>query len=128
MGLKVYQSDVLDRYEKADTCIVSLRDDWKSFEATVPSKTYEVMSIGRHVTAVVRGEAARIVKEAECGDVVAWKAEAIAQLWRELAADRSRLQAGTSGREWVRKNANYPMLATQYMEAIEGLVRERSAV
>ncbi len=124
----LHGKDVLDRYEKADTCIVSLRDDWKSFEATVPSKTYEVMSIGRHVTAVVRGEAARIVKEAECGDVVAWKAEAIAELWRDLAADRSRLRTGTSGREWVRKNANYPMLATQYMDAIKGLVRERSAV
>lgn len=119
---------VLDRYQKADTCIVSLRDDWKSFEATVPSKTYEVMSIGRHVTAVVRGEAARIVNEADCGDVVAWKPEAVAQLWRELSTDRSRLHAGTSGRDWVRKNANYPMLAQKYMEHIASLVHEKSAV
>lgn len=119
---------VLDRYEKADTCIVSLRDDWKSFDATVPSKTYEVMSIGRHVTAVVRGEAARIVNEADCGDVVAWKPEAVAELWRELSTDRSRLHAGTSGRDWVRENANYPMLAHKYMEHIASLVREKSAV
>lgn len=124
----LHGKDVLDRYERADTCIVSLRDDWKSFDATVPSKTYEVMSIGRHVTAVVRGEAARIVKEADCGNVVAWNAEAIAELWRELAADRSRLHAGTTGRDWVRQNANYPMLATQYMDAIAALVHERSAV
>ena len=124
----LHGEDVLHRYEQADTCIVSLRDDWKSFEATVPSKTYEVMSIGRHVTAVVRGEAARIVKEADCGDVVAWNADAIAELWRELAADRSRLHAGTSGREWVRQHANYPLLATQYMDTIGALVRQRSAV
>ncbi len=46
---------MLERYSSADTCIVSLRDDWKSFETTVPSKTYEVLAIGRHVTAVVQG-------------------------------------------------------------------------
>lgn len=124
----LHGQEVLDRYKHADTCIVSLRDDWKSFEATVPSKTYEVMSIGRHVTAVVRGEAARIVKDSDCGDVVAWKPEAIAELWRELAADRARLHAGTSGRDWVREHANYPLLAEKYMAAITALVREKSAV
>lgn len=124
----MHGQEVLDQYKQADTCIVSLRDDWKSFEATVPSKTYEVMSIGRHVTAVVRGEAARIVNEARCGDVVAWTPAAIAQLWRQLAADRSRLATGTSGRDWVRDNANYPMLAQKYMDHITALVREKSAV
>lgn len=124
----MHGKDVLDRYERADTCIVSLRDDWKSFEATVPSKTYEVMSIGRHVTAIVRGEASRIVREADCGDVVAWDPEAVAKLWRELAGDRSRLRAGTSGRDWVRENANYPVLAHKYMEHITSLVESRSAV
>jgi len=119
---------VLKRYESADTCIVSLRDDWKSFEATVPSKTYEVLSIGRHVTAVVRGEAARIVKNAGGGDVVAWKPEAIATLWRDLAADRQRLRVGVSGREWVEKNANYPVLAQEYMMLITSLVLEKSSL
>lgn len=117
--------DVLNRYKSADTCIVSLRDDWKSFEATVPSKTYEVLAIGRHVTAIVRGEAARIVEDADGGDVVAWKPEKIAALWRELAADRSRLVAGSSGREWVQENADYPVLAAAYMELISGLVQEK---
>lgn len=118
---------VLDRYESADTCIVSLRDDWKSFEATVPSKTYEVLAIGRHITAVVRGEAARIVNDADAGDVVPWKAEAIAALWRELAADRSRLDAGSSGREWVTEHANYPRLAAKYMKVLTAVV-ERTGV
>lgn len=114
----LHGQEVLERYKASDSCIVSLRDDWKSFEATVPSKTYEVLAVGRHVTAIVRGEAARIVKDAEAGDVVAWKPEAIAQLWRELAADRSRLDAGTSGRDWVRAHANYPVLAAKYMRVI----------
>lgn len=124
----LHGKDVLDRYQTADTCIVSLRDDWKSFEATVPSKTYEVMSIGRHVTAVVRGEAARIVNESDCGDVVAWKPEAVADLWRGLSADRSRLDSGTTGRDWVRENANYPLLAQRYMNRIAALIREKSVV
>ncbi|MFJ5954525.1 glycosyltransferase family 4 protein [Paenarthrobacter sp. NPDC092416] len=117
---------VLEKYREADTCIVSLRDDWKSFETTVPSKTYEVLAIGRHVTAVVRGEAERIILDARGGDVVPAKAEAVAQLWRELAQDRSRLASGTSGREWVANNADYAQLALRYMESISALVRPES--
>lgn len=124
----LYGQGLLDRYESADSCIVSLRDDWKSFEATVPSKTYEVLAIGRHITAIVRGEAARIVKEADAGDVVAWKPEAIAQLWRELSADRSRLDAGSSGRDWVAENANYPILAAKYMQEISAVLHRDGTV
>ncbi|WP_043431920.1 glycosyltransferase [Paenarthrobacter nicotinovorans] len=115
--------EVVEKYREADTCVVSLRDDWKSFETTVPSKTYEVLAIGRHVTAIVRGEAERIVLQAGGGDVVPANPEAVAQLWRELAADRSRLAAGASGREWVRDNADYAQLAVKYMDKISSLVR-----
>lgn len=113
---------VMEKYREADTCIVSLRDDWKSFETTIPSKTYEVLAIGRHVTAIVRGEAERIVLEAKGGDVVEAKPEAVARLWQELALDRRRLSSGTSGRDWVRRNADYAQLAVRYMEAITSLV------
>jgi hypothetical protein len=123
----VHGSAVLDKYREADTCIVSLRDDWKSFETTVPSKTYEVLAVGRHVTAIVRGEAKRIIQEAKGGDVVAANPEAVAQLWRELAEDRARLAAGQSGREWVQKNADYAQLAEQYMNKITGLVGKKSS-
>ncbi|WOH17795.1 glycosyltransferase family 4 protein [Paenarthrobacter sp. GOM3] len=115
--------EVLEKYKEADTCVVSLRDDWKSFETTVPSKTYEVLAVGRHVTAIVRGEAERIILEAGGGDVVAANPEAVAKLWRELAADRSRLSSGASGREWVRENADYAQLAVKYMDYIASLVR-----
>jgi glycosyltransferase involved in cell wall biosynthesis len=115
--------EVVEKYREADTCIVSLRDDWKSFETTVPSKTYEVLAIGRHVTAIVRGEAERIILEAGGGDVVPANPEAVAELWRELAADRGRLASGASGREWVRENADYAQLAVKYMETISALVR-----
>ncbi|MFE4196510.1 glycosyltransferase family 4 protein [Paenarthrobacter sp. NPDC056912] len=123
----LHGSEVMDKYREADTCIVSLRDDWKSFETTVPSKTYEVLAIGRHVTAIVKGEAERIIVEAGGGDVVPANPEAVAQLWRELAADRGRLASGASGREWVRNNADYAQLAVRYMDSISSLVRPETA-
>ena len=119
---------VLEKYREADTCIVSLRDDWKSFETTVPSKTYEVLAVGRHVTAIVRGEAKRIIEEAKGGDVVLATPEAVARLWQDLANDRKRLAAGRSGREWVRDHADYPELALQYMDSIADMVRRRHSV
>lgn len=113
---------VMDRYASADTCLVSLRDDWKSFETTVPSKTYEVLAVGRHVTAVVRGEAARIITDAEAGDIVASNPEAVAALWRDLAADRGRLVRNGESRQWVKENADYEKLASRYMELIVKLL------
>lgn len=118
--------DVLDRYTSADTCLVSLRDDWKSFDTTVPSKTYEVLSVGRHVTAIVRGEAARIIRDAGAGDIVESRAEAVADLWRALLADRGRLIRNGESRQWVKENADYEQLATRYMKLIQDLVGERS--
>ncbi|MFK0003898.1 glycosyltransferase family 4 protein [Paenarthrobacter sp. NPDC090522] len=115
-------AEVIEKYREADTCIVSLRDDWKSFETTVPSKTYEVLAIGRHVTAVVRGEAERIIRESRGGDIVSANPEAVAKLWRELASDRSRLSSGDGGRAWVRDNADYAKLASLYMNAVSSVL------
>lgn len=117
---------VLERYASADTCLVSLRDDWKSFETTIPSKTYEVLAVGRHVTAIVRGEAARIIRDAEAGDIVASDPEQLAELWRGLAADRSRLVRNGTSREWVKTHAEYGALAARYMELIASLLARES--
>ena len=123
----LHGQDVMDRYASADTCIVSLRDDWKSFETTIPSKTYEVLAVGRHVTAVVKGEAARIIEEAEAGDIVPSAPEAVAALWRELAADRSRLVRSDASRQWVKEHADYTQLAETYMELISELLSKAPA-
>lgn len=115
----VKRADVVEQYQRADSCIVALRDDWKSFETTIPSKTYEVLAVGRHVTAVVKGEAARIIQDSGAGDLVASNAEAVAALWRSLAKDRSRLDVGCSGREWVQQHAELTLSAKHYMELID---------
>lgn len=113
---------MMRQYALADTCIVSLRDDWSSFETTVPSKTYEVLAIGRHVTAVVKGEAARIITEAGAGDISPSDPEALASLWRGLAGDRSRLVRTDESRQWVKMHADYAMLASDYMDVITTLL------
>ncbi|MET4094675.1 glycosyltransferase family 4 protein [Arthrobacter sp. UYCu712] len=117
---------MMERYASADTCLVSLRDDWKSFETTVPSKTYEVLALGRHVTAMVRGEAARIVADAEAGDIVASDPEAVAALWRGLAADRGRLVRNGDSRQWVKTHAEYEQLSVRYMQLISDLLGKAS--
>lgn len=119
--------DVMDRYASADTCVVSLRDDWKSFETTIPSKTYEVLAIGRHVTGIVKGEAARILEESGAGDIVPCTPEAVAALWESLAENRVRLIRNVDGRQWVKDHADYPLLASRYMELVRGLLADRNA-
>jgi glycosyltransferase involved in cell wall biosynthesis len=120
---------VMSFYRRADTCVISLRDDWKSFETTIPSKTYEVLAVGRHVTGIVLGEAREIIEESKAGDVVRSDPALIAALWKELAQDRSRLLTGTLGRDWVELNANVDTLGRSYAELLAAVAakgRDRS--
>lgn len=119
-----YREAVFERYREADSLVISLRDDWKSFEDTIPSKTYEVLAIGRHITGIVRGEAANVLTEAGEGDIVGCKPQEIAELWRGLVADRGRLQPAGSGRAWVQHNAEYSDLACQYSELLRETIHE----
>ena len=48
--------------------------------------------------------------------------EALAALWRELAADRGRLVRNGDSRQWVKTNAEYEQLAGRYMELITELL------
>ncbi|MGV0111674.1 glycosyltransferase family 4 protein [Arthrobacter sp. CP30] len=114
----VHGPEIMDYYERSDTCIVTLRDDWKSFDTTIPSKTYEVLSVGRHVTGIVRGEARSILEEAEAGHIVPSEATAVAELWNTLADNRDLLRIGEQGRTWVRNNANVHALGRTYIELI----------
>ncbi|MCQ2000404.1 glycosyltransferase family protein [Arthrobacter zhaoxinii] len=104
-----------------------LRNDWQSFDITIPSKTYEILAVGRHVTAVLRGEARRVIEESGAGDVVAADPEAIAALWKDLHADRSRLVAGTSGRQWLEAHADLNGLSAAYADLLRSLTPRRNA-
>lgn len=122
---RVAPSEVFHHYAWADTTIVSLRP-WEPFEWTVPSKLYEVMATGKHVTAIVAGEAAEIVTESGAGDVVApGDVDGIADLWRRLASDRSLVASRAGGREWVAANVDYDVMAERYARLLEAAL-ERS--
>lgn len=93
-------------YEWADTCVITLRSDWASFAHTVPSKTYELLSYGKHITGVVCGEAANILQQAGNHEVVDDNAQALADTWLRLAKDPHSTPAQQAGRIWVAEHAS----------------------
>ena len=121
---RIPHREVVRQYAWADTVIVSLRD-WEPFAWTVPSKLYEILATGRHITALLAGEAADVVREAEAGDVLPPEDDgALAALWRELAADRSRVAVRASGRAWVADQADDDVLAERYLEILHRVTQE----
>lgn len=97
-----YPAEKLEEfYDWADSALVHLTA-WEPLTRTVPSKTYELMSVGIHISAVVQGEAARLVEQLEAGNVVEPdNPEALADMWINLIKDRSQLHVSSRGREWV---------------------------
>nr|WP_241429387.1 glycosyltransferase family 4 protein [Agrococcus sp. ARC_14] len=124
----VLPEEVMDHYRWADTCVVSLRD-WEPFKWTVPSKLYELMATGKHLTAMLAGEAAAIVEETQCGLLVEpGDVDGLVAGWRTLAADRSQLEIGDGGRGWVRANVTYDRLAELYLELFDRLAGTQQRV
>lgn len=80
----VSSSEVFEYYDRCDSCVVSLRPDWPSFAWTIPSKTFELLAIGRKLTAVLRGEAAELVGENQPESVVPADPQEIADYWTNL--------------------------------------------
>lgn len=118
----VAPSEVLEHYRWADTCVASLRD-WGPFRWTVPSKLYELMATGRHVTAVLAGEGAEIVRETRSGAVVPpGDAAALADALRGLSEHRERLVISDAGQRWVREHADFRMLAGRYAILLANVV------
>ncbi|GAA3322965.1 hypothetical protein GCM10017711_08880 [Paeniglutamicibacter sulfureus] len=113
---------VRDHYLWADTCVVSLRSDWASFNHTVPSKIYELLALGQHITGIVTGEAAQIITDAASGDIVDHDPEHIADLWRRLSMDRQNLQVGETGRDWVFEKASLEKLGEKYVALIRNII------
>jgi colanic acid biosynthesis glycosyl transferase WcaI len=118
---RVAPEEVGEHYAWADTCLVSLRS-WLPMSWTVPSKLYEILAVGRHVSASVTGEAARIVEDSGAGDVVPPEDPArLATLWQQLARDRGRLVVETRARNWVAENADLDRLAASYLDLLESV-------
>lgn len=118
---RINPDEVLAQYAWADTTLVSLRA-WDPFSWTVPSKTYELLSVGRHISAAVEGEAALIVRDARAGHVVTPEAPGeLAALWQDVNRHRHLLDVGHGGRAWVAANANHDSLAAVYLDLLAGV-------
>ena len=116
---RIDHHEVGAQYRWADTVVVSLRN-WAPFAWTIPSKLYELLATGRHVTALLDGEAADVVREAGAGDVLPPEdTAALVELWRGLAQDRSRLAVRASGRAWVAANADDDLRAARYLAILD---------
>lgn len=119
------REDAIAAYAEADSVLVSLRD-WAPFEWTVPSKLYEALGAGRHVTAVLAGEGAQIVRDAGAGDVVPpGDVEALVATWRRLAGDPESTLVGDGGRRWVAQHADADVLAAHYVDVLSEVSSRR---
>lgn len=120
---KVPRPEVMDHFAWADSLLVSLRG-WEPLRWTVPSKLYESLATGRHITAVLAGEAAEIVRVAGAGDVVPPEdPDALADLWTELIKNPERLTVDGRGRAWAFRHANFEILAARYLAILEDVVK-----
>ncbi|WP_396278362.1 glycosyltransferase family 4 protein [Glutamicibacter creatinolyticus] len=117
----VYGPSVLDNYAWADTCLVTLRSDWDSFEHTIPSKLYELLFLDRHITGLVKGEAAEIIRASGSGHVIEQSHQALAEHFLSLYSERSRLTTGRAGSQWVGRNAALPTLGQRYLRELKRL-------
>ncbi len=90
-------------YKWADTALVHLAE-WEPLKRAVPSKTYELMEAGMHITAVVQGETADIILENCAGIVVEpGRPDLLATAWESLTREPNLLIVGNEPKEWVRK-------------------------
>lgn len=102
------QADELaEYYTWADTALVHLTD-WEALKRAIPSKTYELMELGIHISGVVNGEASSLIEELGAGSVVAPEdPEALAQMWIKLAKNRDLLAVSGKAKAWVEEQRKH---------------------
>lgn len=119
---RVPAEELHDAYAWADTALVHLTD-WDALQRAIPSKTYELMDLGIHISGVVAGEAASLIEELGAGHVVAPEdPEALARMWGNLAHDRSLLHVSDKGRDWVEHERDV-VVPQRLREVIDGVAQ-----
>lgn len=122
----VHGEEIWEHYRWADTALVSLRTDWASFAWTVPSKTFELLGLGKHITAAVTGEAAWVLGHASNVSFLSGDAEEIAAALTTLAADPDSTPVDRTGRAWVAEYADLPGLGRRYAALLRKLLQEHT--
>lgn len=109
-------------YDKADILLLSLKDE-PTFALTVPAKLQAYMSSGKPVVAMINGEGADLIQEADCGwSVPAEDSKALADLLLKLSKeDKSILdKKGRNGKTFSDKHFNFK----KCMDNLEEIILE----
>ncbi len=104
----------------ADVLMFSLKDEI-CFNLTVPAKVQFYMSQGKPILAMINGDGAELVKEANCGfSVPAGDYEGLAEAIKKMAAmDKSELQTfGVNGKKYYQKNFTKKHRIQQLIEVL----------
>jgi len=110
----------------SDVCLVHLKRR-RLFKATLPSKMFEAMAMGKAIVLGVEGSAAEVLREADAGICIEPENEhALVEAIESLADDDERRAAyGRNGYEHVRRFYSRDMLAREYLRVIQELVGAR---
>jgi glycosyltransferase involved in cell wall biosynthesis len=119
----VNKAKVREYYSMADLCLVPLRNI-PLFDTFIPSKMFEVMSVGRPIVASLGGEAAQILQQSGGAVVVPPEDDAaVAAAVLELRRDPVRRAAmGRQGRDFTQSNYSRAILAQRYERVVEDAV------
>lgn len=96
-------------FEQADLLFMALKDE-PIFSLTVPSRIQAYMSAGKPIVAMINGEGAQLIKEADCGwSVPAEDYKSLAKLLTDLAnTDKNILiQKGANGRKFCEMHFDF---------------------
>jgi colanic acid biosynthesis glycosyl transferase WcaI len=108
----------------ADVLLVHLRDD-PLFEITVPSKTQAYMAVGKPIIMAVRGDAATLVHDADCGVVIEPQnpvllAQAVEQL--SNLSDEQRHDMGQRGKHYYQQHLSLDHGVDQFIRVFESVI------
>ena len=120
---RVRREELGEHFEWAHTALVTLRD-WEPLRSTVPSKLFEDLYRGIHVTVSANGESAKIISAARAGSAVpAGDGLALADLWQDLYEHPAQLQVGGAGRTWISQHAASAQQTRNFLEAVAAATR-----
>ncbi|WP_121866688.1 glycosyltransferase family 4 protein [Glutamicibacter nicotianae] len=111
--------EVLAWYDWADTCLVSLREDWESFEYTVPSKLFELAGYGCHITGLVTGEARGLIEKYNLGFSYSGDVLSIAHSWSADAPRISRWEPNPSALAEFKDRFDFERLGREYFNLLK---------
>ena len=108
-------------FEAADIMLVTLKDE-PIFNLTAPAKIQAYMSAGKPIVAMMNGEGARIIEDAQCGySAQAANAEKLAEIILKMDAlgEKARNQMGENGKIYCKQHFDWEKCMNHLCEILE---------